>query len=167
VDDVDQAAAIAAARIGREAGLHVTSDIDRITERTEDLIAAVTLPIFAEHVTPTLTGEMDPERALRKLRKRHEGWLCITLGSRGAVLLEGDRFVHVPAFRVDAVDTTGAGDVFRGAFIYAMLRGHEPPDVLRYANAAAGLSCTRLGAMNGVPSMEDVQRVLREVPVRT
>jgi sugar/nucleoside kinase (ribokinase family) len=83
------------------------------------------------------------------------------------VLLEGDRFVHVPAFRVDAVDTTGAGDVFRGAFIYAMLRGHEPPDVLRYANAAAGLSCTRLGAMNGVPSMEDVQRVLREVPVRT
>jgi sugar/nucleoside kinase (ribokinase family) len=167
VDDVDQAAAIAVARIGREAGLHVTSDIDRITDRTDDLVAAVTLPIFAEHVTPTLTGEADPERALRKLRKRHDGWLCITLGSRGAVLLDGDRFHHVPAFRVDAVDTTGAGDVFRGAFIYAMLRGHEPADVLRYANAAAGLSCTRLGAMNGVPSMEDVQRVLREVPVRT
>jgi sugar/nucleoside kinase (ribokinase family) len=48
-----------------------------------------------------------------------------------------------------------------------MLRGHEPPDVLRYANAAAGLSCTKLGAMNGVPTIEDVHRVLREVPVRT
>jgi sulfofructose kinase len=95
VDDVDQAAAIAAARIGRDAGLHVTSDIDRITERTHDLITSVTLPIFAEHVTPTLTGEADPERALRKLRKGHDGWLCITLGSRGAVLLDGDRFHHL------------------------------------------------------------------------
>jgi sulfofructose kinase len=167
VDDVDQAAAIAAARIGRQAGVHVTSDIDRITDRTEDLVAAVTIPIFAEHVTPTLTGEADPERALRKIRRHHDGWLCVTLGSRGAVLLDGDRLHHVPAFRVDAVDTTGAGDVFRGAFIYAMLRGHEPPDVLRYANAAAGLSCTKLGAMNGVPSADDVQRVLRETPVRT
>ena len=64
---------------------------------------------------------------------------------------------HVPAFPVEAVDTTGAGDVFRGAFIYAMLQGHQPADVLRYANAAAGLSCTRLGAMNGVPTMEEVQ----------
>jgi sugar/nucleoside kinase (ribokinase family) len=53
------------------------------------------------------------------------------------------------------------------SIIYAMLRGHEPADVLRYANAAAGLSCTRLGAMNGVPTMEDVQRVLREAPVRS
>jgi sugar/nucleoside kinase (ribokinase family) len=48
-----------------------------------------------------------------------------------------------------------------------MLRGHQPPDVLRYANAAAGLSCTTLGAMNGVPTMDAVQRVLRETPVRT
>jgi sulfofructose kinase len=126
----------------------------------------VTIPIFAEHVTPTLTGEADPERALRKIRRRHDGWLCITLGSRGAVLLDGDRLHHVPAFKVEAVDTTGAGDVFRGAFIYAMLRGHEPADVLRYANAAAGLSCTRLGAMNGVPSADDVQKVMRETPVR-
>jgi sugar/nucleoside kinase (ribokinase family) len=47
-----------------------------------------------------------------------------------------------------------------------MLRGHEPADVLRYANAAAGLSCTRLGAMNGVPSADDVQKVMRETPVR-
>jgi sugar/nucleoside kinase (ribokinase family) len=65
------------------------------------------------------------------------------------------------------VDTTGAGDVFRGAFIYAMLRGHDPAGVLRYANAAAGLSCTKVGAMNGVPTADDVQKVLRETPVRT
>jgi sugar/nucleoside kinase (ribokinase family) len=73
VDDVDQDAGIAAARIARQAGVIVTSDIDRVTDRTEELIATVTIPIFAEHVPPALTGEKDPERALRRLRRTHAG----------------------------------------------------------------------------------------------
>jgi sugar/nucleoside kinase (ribokinase family) len=166
VDDVDQAAAIAAARMGREAGAQVTSDIDRLTERTEDLVSAVTVPIFAEHVPPALTGEPDPERALRSLRRRHAGLLCVTLGARGAMLLDGDRLYSEPGFRVDTVDTTGAGDVFRGAFIRALLRGEAPDAMLRFANAAAALSCTRLGAIGGVPSLEEVERLLRESPAR-
>jgi sugar/nucleoside kinase (ribokinase family) len=54
------------------------------------------------------------------------------------------------------LDTTGAGDVFRGAFIYALLRGDTPRDVLRFANAAAAFSCTTVGAMSGVPTIADV-----------
>ena len=57
VDDVDEDAAICAASIGRSAGIPVTSDIERVTERTEELVAAVTIPIFAEHVIEQLTGE--------------------------------------------------------------------------------------------------------------
>ena len=53
------------------------------------------------------------------LRNRHGGMLCVTLGAQGAAVLDGDRFVHQPGFQVDAVDTTGAGDVFRAGFIYA------------------------------------------------
>jgi sugar/nucleoside kinase (ribokinase family) len=64
------------------------------------------------------------------------------------------------------VDTTGAGDVFRGAFIRALLRGEAPDAMLRFANAAAALSCTRLGAIGGVPSLEEVERLLRESPAR-
>ena len=56
----------------------------------------------------------------------------------------------MPAFAVEALDTTGAGDVFRGGFIYALLQGWPIADGLRFANAAAAVSCTRLGAMNGV-----------------
>ena len=59
VDDVDQGAAIDAARVAREAGVRVTSDIDRLTDRTEELVAAVTIPIFAEHVPLALTGQSD------------------------------------------------------------------------------------------------------------
>jgi sulfofructose kinase len=166
VDDVDQNAAILAAHIGRDGGAEVTSDIDRITDRTEELVAAVTIPIFAEHVPKALTGEADFERALRKLRRLNAGMLCVTLGSRGAVLLDGDRFHHQAAFEVEALDTTGAGDVFRGALIAALLRRDSVPDMLRFANAAAGISCTRLGALNGVPTREEADELMRHAPVR-
>ena len=160
VDDVDQAAAIKAARLARELGRPVTSDLDRVTERTEELVAAVTIPIFAEHVPPALTGVADHEAALRKLSLRHEGLLVVTLGPRGALALDGDRAVHAPGFVVDVVDTTGAGDVFRGGFVFGLLQGWPVDRVLAFANAAAAVSCTRLGALNGVPVREEVDRLL-------
>jgi sugar/nucleoside kinase (ribokinase family) len=160
VDDLDEDASIAAARLASAAGLPVTSDIDRITERTVELVALSTTPIFSSHVPAALTGERDPERALRTLRAGHAGWLCVTLGAEGAMLLEGDRLHHVRAFSVDAVDTTGAGDVFRAAFIYALLQSQNPSEILRFAAAAAAVSCTREGAITSVPGLADVRRML-------
>jgi sulfofructose kinase len=155
VDNEDEGIAIDAAQLAREAGVPVTSDIDRVTTQTPALLDAVTVPIFAEHVPEALSGERDLERALRALRAPHHTLLCVTVGARGAMLLDGDRLEHVPGFATDAVDTTGAGDVFRGAFIYALLRGDRPRDVVRFANAAAAVSCTRYGAFGGVPTLEE------------
>ena len=166
VDDVDQGAAILAAHIARRAGVHVTSDIDRITDRTEELIAAVTIPIFAEHVPAHVTGINDHERALRKLRERHDGLLCVTLGERGAMALDGDTIHYVPAFHVNAVDTTGAGDVFRAGFIYALLSDWPAEEILRFANAAAAVSCTRLGALGGIPDLDEVNELVASGKVR-
>jgi sulfofructose kinase len=160
VDDLDEEASVAAARIAAGAGIPVTSDIDRASDRTIELMALSTVPIFSTHVPAALTGEDDAERALRALRHHHAGWLCVTLGGLGAMLLEGDRLHHVPAFVVDAVDTTGAGDVFRAAFIYALLRNQGPADILRFAAAAAAVACTREGAMTSVPALTDVERML-------
>ena len=160
VDDVDQEGAIRAATRARASGAIVTSDIDRVTDRTEELVGAVSIPILAEHVPPALTGEPDVERGLRKLRTRHSMALCVTLGRNGAVILDGDKFHHEPAFPVEAIDTTGAGDVFRGAFIRGLLRGESPKALLRFANAAAAVSCTRAGAIDAVPALEDVAHML-------
>jgi sulfofructose kinase len=160
VDDDDQDTAIDAAKLGRAAGVHVTSDIDRLNERTEELVAAVTIPIFAEHVPLSLTGRNDPESALRALRKKHDGLLCVTLGHNGALALDGDRAVYSPGFRISAVDTTGAGDVFRGGFIYGLLRRWPTEQILQFANAAAAVSCTRLGALTGVPDLAEVEALL-------
>jgi sulfofructose kinase len=160
VDDVDDDAAIRAARIARDAGAIVTSDIDRLTPRTEELAASVTHAIFAQHVPAHLTGVNDMETALRKLRTRHAQVLCVTLGEHGSMALDGDRIHHEPAFKVQAVDTTGAGDVFRGGFLYALLHDEPIDRALRTANAAAAVSCTRLGALNGVPTLDEVRELM-------
>lgn len=156
VDATDEQASIALALAARDRGLPVTCDVDHVTRLTPALLAAVSIPILAEHLPQAITGESEPERALRLLRRVHPGPLVVTLGARGAAMLDGERFIHVPGFDVRVVDTTGAGDVFRGAFIHAWLRGEAPEDILRFANAAAAASCTNDGAIDGVPSLEDV-----------
>jgi len=161
VDDLDEDASIAAARVAAGAGVLVTSDIDRASEQALALIALSTVPIFSAHVPEALTGERDPERALRKLRASNPGWLCVTLGTDGAMLLEGDQLHHSPAFVVDSVDTTGAGDVFRAGFIYALLQSRAPAEILRFACAAAAISCTHEGAMASVPTLDEIQHLLR------
>ncbi len=155
VDDVDQEAAIRAASIARKHGIPVTSDIDRINDRTGALLQAVAIAIMAEHVPGQLTNEKDPERALRKMREHYGGLLCVTLGARGALALDGDRPVYSPGFEVRAVDTTGAGDVFRGGFIYGVLHRWSIERTLAFANAAAAVSCTRLGAIHGAPTLAE------------
>jgi len=156
VDDVDLAASIQAANLAVEAGKPVTSDIERATDDVRALIDAVTIPIFAEHVPTELTGDANLPRALERLRRPHHSMLCVTLGARGALLLAGHDVIHEPGISVQTLDTTGAGDIFRGAFIYAFLRGEPPREVVRFANAAAALSCTRIGAMSSIPSLEEI-----------
>jgi sulfofructose kinase len=160
VDNVDEDAAIAAATRARAAGMIVTTDIDQIGPNTPALIAAATFPILAERIPQALTGEADPERALRIMRSQHRGMLCVTMGAKGSMLLVDDMLYHAPGFQVEAIDTTGAGDVFRGALICSLLRGDAPEAMLRFANAAAAVSCTREGAIAGVPTLEEINRLL-------
>src|SRR5262245_27528005 len=107
VDDVDQPAAIRAAQMARDHAVHITSDIDRLTERTRDLIDAVTIPIFAEHVPTRVSGMPGQEEALRALRQPHHRLVCVTLGERGAMAVDDHGVHYAAAFQVDAVDTTG------------------------------------------------------------
>ena len=162
VDATDEEIAMHAARLARAAGVPTTTDIDEATARTRELMLAVSVPIFADGVVEALTGHDGIEAALRALRREHPGLLCVTRGEQGAVLLEDDTLHVEPAFAVKAVDTTGAGDVFRAGFVAAALRGAAPKDALRFATAAAAVSCTREGAMDGVPTRAEVEALLRQ-----
>jgi sugar/nucleoside kinase (ribokinase family) len=160
VDAVDETASIHLASLARASGATVTCDIDRVTTRTVELLATITHPILAADVPAALTGVSDVEASLRALRAQHAGVLCVTLGERGSAALDGDRFLFVPAFHVQVVDSTGAGDVFRAGFIYGLVQGWPTEDVLRFGNAAAAVNCTRAGAMAGVPRLQDVTALM-------
>jgi sulfofructose kinase len=160
VDATDALASIRLALLAREAGAVVTTDVDAVSEATVKLLAAATHPIVAEHVPHEMTGEADLATALRTMRQPHQRTVCVTLGERGAAALDGDDLILFPARSVHAVDTTGAGDVFRAGFIFGLVRHWPIRQILEFANAAAAVSCTRAGAMAGVPSLLEVEDLL-------
>src|SRR5262249_35927864 len=85
--------------------------------------------------------------------------LGITLGDRGAIFLSEGKVLRSPAFEVPVADTTGAGDVFHGAFIYGLMQQWPLERVVRFSNAAAALKCTQIGARRGVPPLEGALRL--------
>jgi sulfofructose kinase len=91
----------------------------------------------------------------------------MTLGAHGALARIDGRFVYSPAFVVNCVDTTGAGDVFHGAFCYAVLQGLPMCDILDLSNAMAALNCTALGARGGIKTLADARALMARAERRT
>lgn len=101
------------------------------------------------------------ERAAERILALGPQAAVLKLGARGCLIASAEGFHRVPGFKVDAVDTTAAGDVFNGAFATALAEGQAVPLAARFANAAAALSVTRPGAQNSVPSRQEVDRFLQ------
>ena len=92
---------------------------------------------------------------------------AMTLGDHGALARFEGRFIYSPAFVVDCVDTTGAGDVFHGAFCYAVLGGMTMRDTLEFANAMAALNCTQLGARGGIANAAEARALMERAERRS
>jgi sugar/nucleoside kinase (ribokinase family) len=108
-----------------------------------------------------MTGERDLGRALRWVRRAGPRVVVATMGAEGSAGLDEDgELVVAPAFRVDVADTTGAGDVYHGGMLYALLQGQPLRDALFFANATAALSCRTLGGRPGCPTLAEVQALL-------
>jgi len=101
-------------------------------------------------------NEVDAEKAARVLVTKGVEKVIITLGAQGAFVMTNEETVRVPAFDVDAVDTTAAGDTFCGAYAVALVEGKSPKECLRFASAAAAISVTRMGAQPSVPTREEI-----------
>jgi ribokinase len=108
-------------------------------------------------------NEQDAERAARKLISKGVEKVIITLGSKGAFMMTKDEKVQVPAFKVDAVDTTAAGDTFCGALAVAMVEGKSLKESLQFASAAAAISVTRMGAQPSAPKRKEIEGFLKGI----
>ncbi len=103
-----------------------------------------------------------PEKALTHIKSLGVKTATVTLGDRGSITSSGNEIFHTPAFSIKAVDTTGAGDVFHGGYIYGLLRKWKINDVVRFASAFAALKCRMPGGRAGIPTLGEVEKLLKE-----
>lgn len=112
--------------------------------------------VFSRPGLTGLTGADDVVRGLREAQNRFRVFVAVTDGENGCTWLDNGHPRTMPAFKVDTLDTTGAGDVFHGAFALALARGQGEAEGLRYASAAAALKCTKKGGRDGIPTENEL-----------
>ncbi len=163
LDTTTRQAALAAARIARAAGVPVVLDADSLSRPQDivDLLRATDYLIASRVFAEALTGLADPAEAAESLAGYGSPVTVVTLGEEGSYTLAGDRTFHTPAFTVEVVDTTGAGDVYHGAFIFGLLQKWGLEKTAEFASAVAAMSCTRLGGRQGIPTLDEAMSFLR------
>jgi sulfofructose kinase len=161
VDGHDTAAATAAAAWARAADIPVIADVDDLYPGVETLLKTVDYLITSRDIPGRLMQEPDLKKSLPALQKRFGSRLtAATLGEEGVLAWDGSQFHYAPAFHIQPLDTTGAGDIFHAAFIYALLQGWPLPRQLDFACAAAALNCTALGARAGIQPVAAIEHLI-------
>ena len=166
LDGFQPDAALAAARLAREAGVRISLDAGTFMPHMQQLLELSDVVIASEQFAKALLGRDEPETAVKEILSRGAEIAMVTLGERGCVCLTADGLLRKPAFSAPAVDTTGAGDVFHGAFCVAMLEAWGIERSIEFASATAALKCTRLGGRSGIPTRRDVFAFLESAKTR-
>ncbi len=161
VDGHDTAAAAIAASWARAADVPVVADLDELYPGVEKLLNSVDYLITSRDIPGRLTEQSDLRKSLPALKKRFGSRLAAaTLGEEGVLAWDGTSFHYAPAFRIETMDTTGAGDIFHAGFIYGLLQGWPLQRQLDFACAAAALNCTALGARGGIQSVASIEQLM-------
>jgi len=161
-DGNQPAIAVPLAVRARERNIPTVLDAGSVHKGTVELAPLCGCLAASQRFACDLSGEKDPVRALSFLAKIAPVAI-VTLGEAGLVWASGRESGSLPAYPVRAVDTTGAGDIFHGAFALATARGKELSSALRYASAAAALGCTKMGARAAIPTGAEVESIMRGV----
>jgi len=161
IDGHDTPAVARAAKIARANGIPVTVDVDTIYHGFDKVLPYVDYLITSSEFPSRYTGENDPFQALAMIQKEYGMRLAgMTLGAQGCLALVDGKFHYSPAYVVNCVDTTGAGDVFHGAFCYAVVKGMPLMESLDFSNAMAALNCTAIGARGGIATLDTVRGLM-------
>lgn len=155
LDGHEVAASIQAARWARDAGVPVVLDAERVKDGTDELVGLTDVLLASSDFPALFTGTSDEREALEALSGLGPTLVGMTLGQAGSIALYRGEWIRTPGYSVEAVDTTGAGDIFHAGFVYGMIRDWPLEDILRFANAVAALSCRSLGGRTGIPALEE------------
>jgi len=163
VDGHDTAAAATAARWARAAGIPVVADIDKLYPGVEVLLEVTDYLMASRDLPKRLTGESNLLKSIPEIARRFKCRIAgVTLGRLGALAWDGGRFYYSRGYEVKALDTTGAGDVFHGAFLYGVLAEWPTERILDFSCAAAALNCTALGAQGGIATLHEIEKLRKK-----
>jgi len=156
---------VQAASIAHQNGLRVILNPAPARPLPDSLLANIDILVPNESELQLLSGkpvtDLDSaESAANVLQEKGVNTIIVTLGGSGALLVSGEKSVHVPTFKVDVVDTTAAGDAFIGGLAAALLKGKSLEEAVRYGNASGALAATKFGAQPSLPTAEDVENLL-------
>ena len=160
VDGIDAAAALQAVTWAREAGMRVTMDGERIVPGIELVWPRVDVLVCNPPFLAKASGREKAQEGLRAITGRGPSRVAVTLAEEGALGYENGQWIRVPGFRVQPVDTNGAGDVFHGACAFGELRRWPFEWVLTFASAVAAMKCRSLGGRRGIPRLPEVAEFL-------
>jgi sulfofructose kinase len=159
-------ASIEAAKQAKALGMTVVMDAGTLRDGTLELLSWVDFLIASETFADPMVGASAPkERTLRELEKLGPRQVVITLGDEGSIGLDNGKVVVQEAFSVMSRDTTGAGDVYHGAYIYGLLQGWPMADCMNFASAAAALKCMNGQGWRGIPELKAVENLMGAKPL--
>lgn len=163
VDGLMAKASMQAAKKARKKGIPVMLDAGRVRNGMIELAHMCDYVVGSEEFARGLRKDkpFDPEEAIEKMRSFGAKAATVTLGDKGSITLCSDEIFRTPAYKVDAVDTTGAGDVFHAGYIYGLLQKRDIKEVVRFASAFAALKCRKLGGRAGIPDLNEVMNFLK------
>jgi sulfofructose kinase len=168
IDGHDTPAVGKAAQIARAAGIPVTVDVDTVYHGFDKVLPYVDYLVTSSEFPVQWTNESDPCKALERIQNEYGMHVAaMTLGAHGAMARVNGQFVYSPAYIINCVDTTGAGDVFHGTFCYAVLQQLPMREALDLCNAMAAMNCTALGARGGIRTLEDARVLMARAERRS
>lgn len=161
LDGLMKDVSIYAAEKAREHGIPIMLDAGRLRAGMPDLMKLSDYVVASEEFAKDLGWDPCREALLRERKNLGVKALTVTLGERGSMTASSDNdYIQIPAFQVHAVDTTGAGDVFHGGYIYGLLKNWSIKETITFASAAAAIKCTTIGGRYGIPQLNEVKEFL-------
>lgn len=154
-------ASVAACKRARELNVKVVFDAGSIRPGMEELLMLSDYVLASRTFALAFTMAKTIEDAAEKLFSTTANTVVVTNGEQGGFCISNRSRFHYPAYQVETVDTTGAGDVFHGAFDYGLLQEWPLEKTIRFASIVAGLKCRKMGGRNGIPDLQDVMALLR------
>ncbi|NLO83121.1 MAG: carbohydrate kinase family protein [Clostridiales bacterium] len=161
LSDMDQPSRQAAVW-AREKGVTVAFDADYYHPEIEGNYELIDVFIASEFYYNAVFKDDNYEKNCKSIQEQGPEIVVFTFGERGCLGVYGDKYFKIPAFKVEVMDTTGAGDVYHGAFIYGLLQGWDVEYTARFSSAVSAIKCTRVGGRAGIPDVPTVEKFLKD-----